>query len=51
MPFIGENISQSEYSNNCNDIICKALDCGFAKIQIGWFGRVFHWLSKEYEKK
>ena len=34
MPFIGENISQSEYSNNCNDIICKALDCGFAKIQI-----------------
>ena len=34
MHFIGENISQSEYSNNCNDIICKALDCGFAKIQI-----------------
>ena len=34
MTFIGENISQSEFSNNCNEIICKALDCGFAKIQI-----------------
>ena len=34
MNFIGENISQSEFSDNCNEIICKALDCGFAKIQI-----------------
>ena len=33
IPFIGANISNDDFSHHCLDIICKALDCGVAKIQ------------------
>ena len=33
LQFIAEKISNSEFSSNMMNIICKALDCGVAKIQ------------------
>ena len=33
-PYIGEHISQSEFSQNFLNLICKALDCNVPKIQL-----------------
>lgn len=50
IPYIGANISQSDFSNHCLDIICKALDCGVAKIQKAVLNNIV-FISQKVEAK
>lgn len=50
IPYIGANICQSDFSNHCLDIICKALDCGVGKIQKAVLNNIV-FISQKIEAK
>lgn len=50
IPFIGANISNDDFSHHCLDIICKALDCGVAKIQRAVMKNII-FISQKVESK